>query len=141
MLLQDDSDYLFHQVDLHLGKNIQVVLPVPSTKYNVLFFAFLLLLLLLFLRIKVNCPFLIPVGNNIQVRKVTDAAWSFSITTNKKVSSAKSWMSLFISFTISLIYTRKRKGPKTDFWWTPVLRPLRVEEKSSEINLCLRSER
>lgn len=53
------------------------------------------------------------------VRESVIAAQPSSTTTNKELSSVKRWMSLFISFTISSIYTIKRNGTWKEPCGTP----------------------
>jgi len=91
------------------SKTYRWVLTVPSTKYNIFLF---------FLGLNWTAHFLaqLEITFKSSVREVVAAAWSFATTTNKEVSSAKSRMSLFISFTISLIYIQgKGKYPKQNF--------------------------
>ena len=73
-------------------------------------------------------------------KKNSRLAWSFSTTTNKDVSSTKSWMSLFIIHNIINI-NKEKEWSKTEPWGTPTLIPLRVEEKPSETTFYWRSER
>ena len=52
--------------------------------------------------------------------KISAADRGFSTTKNKLVSSAKSLMFDLMSFTMSLIYRRKRSRPRIEPWGTPV---------------------
>ena len=69
--------------------------------------------------------------------RIYAAETGFSTTIAKPVSSAKSLMLELISFTISLMYRRKRRGARIDPCGTPACIKFHPEQEPGRITLCL----